>query len=38
MLNSFIWASKSEKQFILNTVNEGRITLFSFYFTKNSYR
>ena len=33
-LNSFIWDPQGEKQFILNTVNEGRVTLFSFDFTK----
>ena len=30
MINSFIWDPQGQKQFILNTVNEGRITLFSF--------
>ena len=34
MLNSFIWDPQGEKQFILNTVNEGRVTLLSFDFTK----
>ena len=30
MINSFIWDPQGQKQFILNTVNEGRVTLFSF--------
>ena len=34
MLSGFIWDPKGEKQFILNTVDEGRVTLLSFDFTK----
>ena len=33
-LNSFIWDLKGEKQFILNTLHEGRFILLSFDFTK----
>ena len=34
MLNLFVWDLQGEKQFILNTVSEGRVLLISFDFTK----
>ena len=38
MINSFIWDPQGEKQFILNTVDEGRVTLVSFNFQTNNYK
>ena len=37
MINSFIWDPQGEKRFILNTVDEGRVTLLSFNFQTNDY-
>ena len=34
MISSYIWNPFKDDNFILNTVNEGRVTLFSFDFTK----
>ena len=34
MISSYIWDPNHENTFILNTVNEGRVTLFSFDFSK----
>ena len=34
MISSYIWDPLKENYFILNTVNEGRVTLFSFDFSK----
>ena len=38
MMNSFIWDPQGDNKFILNTVNEGRVTLFSFDFTNKEYK
>ena len=32
MISSFVWDPQGEKKFILNTVDEGRVTLLSFDF------
>ena len=34
MISSYVWDPNHENSFILNTVNEGRVTLFSFDFSK----
>ena len=34
MISSYIWDPIHDNTFILNTVNEGRVTLFSFDFSK----
>ena len=37
MINSFIWHNQGEKTFILNTVSEGRVILFTFDFNSGNY-
>ena len=37
MINSFIWDPQGDKKFILNTVDEGRVTLLSFNFETRDY-
>ena len=38
MINSFVWDPQGSNQFILNTVNEGNVTLFSFDMDSNIYK